>query len=90
MKRKRIALKHCGGCDPGFDRVDYFNRIREAAGDSIEWVTLNDEGIDAVLAISACETACLEEKIDWSPYNRVVAVRDDKTDPDEIIIILTK
>jgi len=90
MKSKRIALKHCGGCDPGFDRVEYFKRIRDAAGDSIEWVTLDDEGFDAVLVISACEAACPEEKIDFSPYGRVVAVRDDKIDPDEIVKLLTR
>ena len=86
----RIALKHCGGCNPGFDRVEFFRRIRDAAGDSVEWVTLDDQGIDAVLVISACDTACPEEKIDLSPYGRVVAVRDDRTDPDEIVRILMR
>lgn len=90
MKKMRIALKHCGGCNPGFDRVEYFERIREAAGDSVEWVTLDEQGIEAVLVISACETACPEEKIDFSPYGRVVAVRDDRIDPDEIIRILMR
>ena len=31
---RRVAIKFCGGCNPGFDRVQYFNRIRAAAGDS--------------------------------------------------------
>ncbi len=80
---RRIALKFCGGCDPGFDRVQYFNRIRTAAGDSIEWVTLDDRGFEAVLVISGCETACPEEGIDFMPA-RIVTVRTDKRDPDEI------
>lgn len=83
-------MKHCGGCNPGFDRVEYFERIREAAGDSVEWVTLDDLEIDAVLVISACASACPEEKIDFSPYERVVTLRDDKTDPIEIIRILMR
>lgn len=83
-------MKHCGGCNPGFDRVEYFERIREAAGDSVEWVTLDDREIDAVLVISACASACPEEKIDFSPYERVVTLRDDKTDPSEIIRILMR
>lgn len=83
-------MKHCGGCNPGFDRVEYFERIREAAGDSVEWVTLDDREIDAVLVISACASACPEEKIDFSPYGRVVALRDDKADPNEIIKILMR
>lgn len=80
---RRIALKYCGGCDAGFDRVQYFNRIRTAAGDSIEWVTLDDGGFEAVLVISGCETACPEEGIDFMPA-RIVTVRTDKRDPGEI------
>jgi hypothetical protein len=80
---RRIALKYCGGCNPGFDRVQYFNRIRIAAGDSIEWVSLDDRGFEAVLVISGCETACPEESAGSVPA-RIVAVRDDKLDPGEI------
>ncbi len=80
---RRVAIKFCGGCNPGFDRVQYFNRIRAAAGDSIEWVTLDDRGFEAVLVISGCETACLEEGIDFMPA-RIVAVRTDERDPGEI------
>ncbi len=42
---KRVALKYCGGCDPGFDRVEYIQRVRAAAGEAIMWVTLDDEDI---------------------------------------------
>lgn len=81
--RRKIALKYCGGCNPGFDRVQYFNRIRDAAGDSIEWVTLDDRGFEAVLVISGCETACPEEGIGFMPA-RMVMVRTDERDPGEI------
>jgi hypothetical protein len=80
---RRIALKYCGGCNPGFDRVQYFNRIRTAAGDIIEWVTLDDRDFEAVLVISGCETACPEESIDVTPA-RIVKVSDNKRDPGEI------
>ncbi len=36
----RIALKYCGGCDPEFDRVELFAKVRSAAADAIEWVAL--------------------------------------------------
>jgi len=79
----RVALKYCGGCDPGFDRVQYFNRIRIAAGDFIEWVGLDDRDFEVVLVISGCETACPEESIGLTPA-RIVTVRNDKKDPGEI------
>ena len=53
-----MALKYCGGCNPGFDRVAYVDKIKSAAGPDIEWVTLEEEGFDAVLLVSGCETAC--------------------------------
>ena len=90
MRRKRIALKYCGGCNPGFDRVEFFNRIRAAAKDSVEWVTLDDENFDAVLMISGCDTACPEESLDLSAYDRILFIRDDKSDPQEVIESLLK
>ncbi len=81
--RRRIALKYCGGCNPGFDRVQYFNRIRIAAGDFIEWVTLDEQDFEAVLVISGCETACPEDSIDFTP-TRIITVRDNRRDPGEI------
>ena len=56
-------MKYCGGCDPGFDRVGYFQEIQNAAGDLIEWVTLDDPGFECVLVISGCDTACPEENM---------------------------
>jgi hypothetical protein len=79
--RKRIALKYCGGCDSTFDRVEFFRRIRAAAGDSVEWVTLDDPDFDAILLISGCQAACIEQTVDCSSCDRVVSVRDDGIDP---------
>lgn len=89
MRRKRVALKYCGGCNPGFDRVEFFNRIRAAAKDSIEWVTLDDPDFDAILIISGCDTACPEQSID-SSTGRIVSIRDDKSDPQEVVETLLK
>jgi hypothetical protein len=83
--RKRIALKYCGGCDPGFDRVEYFKEIQNAAGDLIEWVTLDDRNLEAVLVICGCDTACPEEKMLIEACRRIVAIRDNRRNPAEIV-----
>lgn len=83
--KKRVALKYCGGCDPEFDRPGYFARIREAAGDSIEWVTLDEVHSGTVLLINGCSTACPEYTADFSACERIVSIRDDKPDPREIV-----
>lgn len=82
---RRIALKYCGGCNPGFDRVEYFRKIRSAAGDSIEWVTLEDPGFDVVLLIQGCQTACPAKMLDCIGDERIVSITDDGWDPEEIV-----
>jgi len=83
--RKRIALKYCGGCDPGFDRVEYFKKIQNAAGDLVEWVTLDDRDFATVLVISGCATACPVGKMVLTACRRIVSIRDNKRDPAEIV-----
>ncbi len=83
--RKRIVLKYCGGCDPGFDRVEYFKEIQNAAGDLIEWVSLDDLDFGAVLVISGCDAACPAENMALTACRRIVAIRDDKRNPAEIV-----
>ena len=61
MIKKRIALKYCGGCNPTFDRAEYVKKIQSAAGDRIEWATLDDAAWDGILLIHGCNTACLEK-----------------------------
>ena len=83
--RKRIALKYCGGCDPGFDRVEYFREIQNTAGDLIEWVTLDDPDFVSVLVISGCDTACPAQNMVLKACRRIVTIGDDKCDPSEIV-----
>ncbi len=83
--KKRIALKYCGGCDPGFDRVEYFKKIQDAAGDLIEWVSLDDLDFETVLVITGCDTECPVENMRLTASRRIVSIRDDKCDPGEIV-----
>ena len=85
MSAKKIALKYCGGCDPGYDRVRYFEEIQNAAGDLFEWVTMDAPDFDAVLVISGCDTACPAESMVLAPCRRMVLVRDNKRDPAEVV-----
>ncbi|HUH67157.1 MAG TPA: hypothetical protein VLZ07_12050 [Syntrophales bacterium] len=86
---KRVALKYCGGCNPEFDRVEYYRRIKVVAGDSIEWVTLDDPGLEAVLLIMGCPTACPERTFAVADMN-VVSIRDNTGAPEDIVKKLLK
>ncbi len=84
-KKRRVALKYCGGCNPWFDRVEYFRRIRSAAGDSIEWVTLEDPDFEALLLIQGCDTACPERSLDSGGHRLTLSLKNDKIDPVEVV-----
>ncbi len=88
MAGKKIAVKFCGGCDPVFDRVDYFRRIRDIAGPAIIWVSLEDVGFDTILLIQGCETACPEKDLPPPPAGRVVSLTNDVLDPQEVVRLL--
>jgi ATP/maltotriose-dependent transcriptional regulator MalT len=81
---KRVALKYCGGCDPGFGRVELFTKVRAAAGDSVEWVSLDDPDFDTVLLIAGCDRACPEQNPEMSSY-RVISIKHDRQDAAAIV-----
>lgn len=85
---KKVALKYCGGCNPGFDRVAYVEKIKSATGPDIEWVTLDDEGFDAVLLVAGCETACPQRSLDFSRFKRTVYIKNEKLSPKDVVRIL--
>jgi len=78
-------LKYCGGCNPGFDRVEYFRKIQAAAGDSIEWVTLEDPGFGSVLLIQGCPTACPERTLGSIGDRGIVSIRNNELAPEEVV-----
>lgn len=79
----RVALKYCGGCDPGYDRVEYCDRIRAVASNTVEWVSIEDQPFDAVLLICGCHTGCPEKDLPSVPC-QVFSVFDNHCEPSEI------
>lgn len=73
----QIAVKFCGGCNPGYDRGAAYQKIREAVADCAT-VSLPQEGCryDALLIIRGC-TGCpyLYEEIDAG--QRILCVKEN-------------
>lgn len=55
---RKVAVKFCGGCNPGYDRGAAYQKIREAVADRAQ-ISLPAEGesYDALLIIRGC-TGC--------------------------------
>ena len=59
-KRMRVGLKYCGGCNPEYDRVALVRHIEESLQGLIEFVSPESEGVELVLAVEGCSTACAD------------------------------
>jgi hypothetical protein len=70
MAGARIAVKFCGGCNPGYDRRAAYETIRDDVavraasagnGDEVEFVQA-EEGVlyDALLVINGCANRCAD------------------------------
>lgn len=82
---KRIGLKYCGGCNPSYDRVEYVQAIQKAAGDRIEWVSLDEGGFAALLLVSGCDKQCVEMAEYEESGCRIIRIKDPCITPSEIL-----
>ncbi|MCG6533863.1 MAG: hypothetical protein L7F78_04050 [Syntrophales bacterium LBB04] len=85
---RKVALKYCGGCDPAFDRVAYFNEIKSAALDRIEWVRPDDSDFQSLLVINGCLTACPERDLTYECKGPVLSLRNKEMDPQRVVELL--
>jgi hypothetical protein len=56
----KIGLKYCGGCNPTYDRVALVKKIERRLRKEVEFVSPESEGVDLVLAVQGCSTACAD------------------------------
>lgn len=82
----KAAVKFCGGCNPGYDRTEYWESIRDASDGRIEWVAFEDCDCRAVLLICGCETACPRD--DLSRQHVLVSVTDNTLSAASVISLL--
>lgn len=85
MNVMTVAVKFCGGCDSLYDRLQYWEKIREAAAGRIRWTSLDCPGVRAVLLICGCRVSCPEKHLNPADYEKFVSLTDDGTDPDQVI-----
>jgi hypothetical protein len=60
----KIGVKYCGGCNPNYDRVALVRQIEERLRGKASLARADSKGIDVVLAVEGCSTACA----DLSPF----------------------
>ena len=56
----RVGVKYCGGCNPGYDRVALVEQIKERLEGKVSFVLSESEGVDIILSVHGCRTACAD------------------------------
>ena len=56
----RVGVKYCGGCNPEYDRVVLVEQIKERLEGKVSFVPPESEGIDIILTVNGCKTACAD------------------------------
>jgi len=54
----RVGVKYCGGCNPEYDRVALVEQIKEKLEGKVGFVPPESKGVDIILAVHGCKTAC--------------------------------
>ena len=67
MPIKRVGIKYCGCCNPDYDRVALVEQIICALKGKVEFVPAQNEGVEIILAVQGCATACA----DLSPFKGI-------------------
>ncbi|MDQ5987710.1 MAG: hypothetical protein CSYNP_03455 [Syntrophus sp. SKADARSKE-3] len=82
---KIVAVKFCGGCNPTYERGQFFESIRKAAADKITWVRADNSKVDALLVICGCPAACPEKTCNSDSYEKCIVIRNGQPTPEEIV-----
>jgi len=55
---KRVGVRYCGGCNPGYERVETIERVQFRLNDRFLFLRHDDPDIDALVLMSGCPRAC--------------------------------
>jgi hypothetical protein len=56
--KKRVGIKYCGGCNPGYERVEMVKRIQFRFNDRFLFLRHDEPDIDVLVLVSGCHRAC--------------------------------
>ena len=81
---KIMAVKFCGGCNPTYDRVAYWEAIKARTGDAAVWVGADFPGPDGMLLICGCPSVCPLKHYNPADYGCFILVDSDRRTPEAV------
>jgi hypothetical protein len=62
--KKRIGIKYCGGCNPGYERVEMIERVQFRFNDRFLFLRHDEPDIDVLVLMSGCHRTCAGKDLD--------------------------
>jgi len=82
---KIVAIKFCGGCNPTYERKQYWESVKEAAADAVTWVGADHPNPDMMLMICGCSSSCPEKAYHPDDDGKLIVIRDGRPTPEETV-----
>ena len=79
--KKRIGIKYCGGCNPGYERVEMIERVQFGFDNRFLFLRHDELDIDALVLMSGCQRACAAKDLNLTkiPHCLVAGENDFHT-----------
>ncbi len=61
--RRKIGIKYCGGCNPGYERVEMIERVQFRFNNRFLFLRHGDPDIDVLVLMSGCHRACASKDL---------------------------
>ncbi|RMG59473.1 MAG: hypothetical protein D6713_05310 [Deltaproteobacteria bacterium] len=80
----KVGVKFCGGCNPEYDWLGFWEKVRSSLDGRVEWVRWDDGDASCLLVLNGCFTACGEREVEESPVSLPRAVVLPGTGVDDV------
>jgi len=79
--KKKIGIKYCGGCNPGYERVEMIHRVQFRFNDQFLFLRHDEPDIEVMLLVSGCPRACANKNSNHPkvPSRSIVGESDFKS-----------
>jgi len=79
--KKRIGVKYCGGCNPGYERVEMIERVQFRFHDRFLFLRHDEPDIEVTVFMSGCHRACASRDFNSTeiPYCSITEENDFDT-----------
>ena len=58
MPKKKIGIKYCGGCNPGYERVEMVQRVQSQFRNRFHFLRSDEPDVDMLILVNGCFRTC--------------------------------